>query len=160
LPLSSLDSSSSKETLRKPATNSGGALSNNVNAKPFEYLTGLQRHSAAVVPVMARRDSTIRLPFIPNDLARCSLVRIVEEELIAVGIIDHQKSVAPRTLFDRNALGLEFRAQRVQRDDLGLALGIQGNEHQTLANLLRPMVGQNKRAALSIDLCDARFAIL
>jgi hypothetical protein len=36
--------------------------------------------------------------------------RIVEEELIAVEIIDHQKPVAPRTILDRNALGLEFCA--------------------------------------------------
>jgi acyl-CoA reductase-like NAD-dependent aldehyde dehydrogenase len=50
-----------------------------------------------------------------------NLARIVEEELIAVGIIDHQEPVAPRTLLDRNALGLEFRAQRVQRGDRGLA---------------------------------------
>src|SRR6516225_2200908 len=52
---------------------------------------------------------------------RCSLVRVVEEELIAVGIIDHQEPVAPRTLLDRNALGLEFRMQRIQRGDRGLA---------------------------------------
>jgi hypothetical protein len=62
-----------------------------------------------------------RLLFISNNLARCSLVRIVKEELIAVGIIDHQEPVTPRTLLDRNALGLEFRAQRVQRSDRGLA---------------------------------------
>ena len=61
-----------------------------------------------------------RLRFISSNLAGCSLARIVEEELIAVGIIDHQKPVAPRTLLDRNALGLEFRAQRVQRGDRGL----------------------------------------
>jgi hypothetical protein len=49
-----------------------------------------------------------------NVLAGCSLARIVarivEEQLIAVGIVDHQELVAPRTLLDRNALGLEFRA--------------------------------------------------
>ena len=33
-----------------------------------------------------------------GNLAGRSLVRIVEEELIAVGIIDHQEPVAPRTL--------------------------------------------------------------
>jgi hypothetical protein len=54
-------------------------------------------------------------------LAGRSLARIVEEELIAVGIVDHQEPVAPRTLFDPNTLGLEFRAQRVQRGDRGLA---------------------------------------
>src|SRR5215470_11921862 len=36
-----------------------------------------------------------RLRFISKSLAGCSLVRIVEEELIAVGIIDHQEPVAP-----------------------------------------------------------------
>src|SRR6266699_1550694 len=96
-------------------------------------------------------------------LVGCSLARIVEEELIAVGIIDHQKPVAPRTLLDRNALGLEFRAQRVQRGDRGLArrrLDVQGNEHQPLANLLRPRLGQDERAALPVDLGDVRSAVL
>ena len=36
-----------------------------------------------------------RLRFISNNLAGRSLVRIVEEELIAVRIIDHQEPVAP-----------------------------------------------------------------
>jgi hypothetical protein len=100
---------------------------------------------------------------ISSNLAGRSLVRIVEEELIAVGIIDHQEPVAPGTLLDRNALGLEFGAQRVQRGDRGLArlwLDVQGNEHQPLANLLRPRVGQDKRAALPVDLCDMRSAVL
>src|SRR5437762_6193569 len=104
-----------------------------------------------------------RLLFISNNLARCSLVRIVKEELIAVGIIDHQEPVAPRTLLDRNALGLELRAQRVQRGDLGLArllLDVHGNEYQPLANLLWPTVGQDKRASLPLRLRDARSAIL
>jgi hypothetical protein len=35
------------------------------------------------------------LCFISSNLAGCSLARIVEEELIAVEIIDHQKPVAP-----------------------------------------------------------------
>src|ERR1700688_3420339 len=99
----------------------------------------------------SRRGEAGRLRFFSSNLAGCTLVRIVEEELIAVEIIDHQKPVAPRTRLDRNALGLEFRAQRVQRGDRGLArlrLDVQGNEHQTLANLLRPRVGQDKRAAL------------
>src|SRR5271155_4225841 len=103
-----------------------------------------------------------RLCFTSN-LAGRSLVRIVEEELIAVEIIDHQEPVAPQTLLDRNALGLEFRAQRVQRGDRGLArlrLDVQGNEHQPLANLLRPRVGQDKRAALPLDLRDVRSAVL
>src|SRR5260221_483319 len=69
----------------------------------------------------SRRGEAGRLCFFSSNLAGCSLARIVEEELIAVGIIDHQKPVAPRTLLDRNALGLEFRAQRVQRGDRGLA---------------------------------------
>src|SRR5271165_2656512 len=122
----------------------------------------LQRHSAAVVarPGEARLDDyASSLTIFPE----CSLVRIVEEELIAVGIIDHQKPVAPRTLLDRNALGLEFRAQRVQRSDCGLArrrLDVHGDEHQPLANLLRPRVGQDERAALPVDLCDIRYAVL
>src|SRR5579863_1635284 len=102
-----------------------------------------------------------------NSVAGCSLGRVVEEELIAIRIIDHQKTVAPRTLLDRNAFGLEFRAQRVQhRDLLGdrclarLPLGVDGNEHQALANLLGPRVGQNQGAALPVDLCNARSAVL
>src|ERR1035438_2311879 len=93
---------------------------------------------------------------------RVSLVGIVEEELIAVGIIDHQEPVAPPTLLDRNAFGLELRAQRVQRGDLGLArlrLDVQRNEDQPLANLLWPRVGQDKCAALPVDLCDVRSAV-
>src|SRR6266436_8785411 len=104
-----------------------------------------------------------RLRFISNNLAGRSFVRIVEEELIAVGIIDHQEPVAPRILLDRNALGLEFRAQRVQRGDSALApllLDVHGNEHQPLSNLLRPSVGQDKRAALPLDLCNACSAVL
>src|SRR2546429_6832560 len=104
-----------------------------------------------------------RLLFISNHLARCSLVRIVKEELIAVGIIDHREPVTPQTLLDRNALGLEFRAQRIHRSNRSLSrlrLDVQRNEHQTLANLLGPRVGQDKRAALPVDLCDMRSAVL
>src|ERR1700730_17925697 len=103
------------------------------------------------------------LRFVSTNLAGRSLVRIVEEELIAVGIIDHQEPVAPRTLLDRNAPGLEFRAERVQRGNRGLArrrLDVQGNEHQPLANLLRPRVGQDKRAALPVDLGDVHLAVV
>src|ERR1700683_554073 len=85
-----------------------------------------------------------RLRFIANSLARRSLGRVVQEKLIAVGIINHQEAVAPRTLLDRDALGLEFRAQHVQRGHSGLArlrLGVHGNKHQSLANFLRPGVG-------------------
>src|SRR6204780_5896744 len=104
-----------------------------------------------------------RLRFIANSLAGRSLGRVVEEELIAVGIVNHQEAVAPRTFLDRNALGLEFRAQYVQRGDSGLArllLGVHGNEHQPFANLLRPGVGQDQRAALPVHLCNMRSAIL
>ena len=49
-------------------------------------------------------------PAVNRDVAQScsggSLIRIVEEELIAVGIIDHEEAVAPRTLLDRNVLGL------------------------------------------------------
>src|SRR6516164_7913822 len=88
----------------------------------------------------------------------CSLARIVEEELITVWIIDHQEPVAPGTLLHRNSPGFEFRAQRIQRGDSVLAqwwFDVQGNEHQPLANLLRPRVGQDKSAPLPIHLRDA-----
>ena len=39
-------------------------------------------------------------------------------------------------------------------------LYVQGNEHQALANLLRPRVGQDKRAGLPVDLCDIHSAVL
>jgi hypothetical protein len=51
----------------------------------------LQCHSAAVV---APPGEAGRLCFISSNLAGCSLVRIVEEELIAVEIIDHRKPAA------------------------------------------------------------------
>src|SRR5258708_24247675 len=95
----------------------------------FECLTELECPSAAVV---APPGEAGRLCFISSNLAGCSLVRIVEEELIAVEIIDHQKPVAPRTLLDRNAPGLEFCAQRVQCGDCALArrrLDVQRNEY-------------------------------
>src|ERR1700733_11181298 len=104
-----------------------------------------------------------RFCFIFSNLAGCSLSRIVEEELISIEIIDHQKSVTPPTLLDRNPFGLEFYAKRVQRGDRRLLrrrLDVQGNEHQPVANLLRPRVGQDKRAALPLDLCDVRPAVL
>ena len=40
----------------------------------------------------------------------CSFSRIVEEELIAIGIIDNQEPVAPGTFLDRYTLGLKFGA--------------------------------------------------
>src|ERR1700750_2223341 len=90
-----------------------------------------------------------------RNLAGCSLIGIVEEELMAVGIIYHQEPISPRTFLYWNALGFEFCAQRVQRSDRALRrrwLNVQGNEHQPLTNLLRPRLGQDKRAALPIDL--------
>jgi hypothetical protein len=60
--------------------------------QPFEYLTELQCYSAAVVALPGKAE---RLCFISSNLAGRSLARIVEEELIAVEIIDHQKPVAP-----------------------------------------------------------------
>src|ERR1700735_322875 len=80
------------------------------------YIKGMSR-TLSRVPARAGG----RSHFVSNNLAGCSLVRIVEEELIAVGIVDYQEPVAPRTLLDRNALGLEFRAQRIQCGDCGLA---------------------------------------
>src|SRR5947209_12876626 len=47
------------------------------------------------------------------------LFRVVKEELITVGVVDHQEPVAPPTLLDWNAFGLEFCAQRIQRGDQG-----------------------------------------
>ena len=82
--------------------------------EPFEYLRELQRHSPSLSRIPASvcrgtghaRAAARLLCFVSSDLAGRSLGRIVEEELIAIGIIDHQKPVAPRTLLDRNALGL------------------------------------------------------
>src|SRR5579864_790596 len=96
-------------------------------------------------------------------MSGCGLGWIVEKELITVWIIDHQEPVAPRALLHRNALGLEFRAQRVHRGACGLRCGgldVQRNEHQPLADLLRPPFSQDERAALSIHLCDIRSTVL
>jgi hypothetical protein len=62
---------------------------------------------------VARPGEPGRLRFISSNLAGRSLARIVKEKLVAVGIVDNQKPVAPRTILDRNAFGLEFCAQRV-----------------------------------------------
>src|SRR5579883_1714644 len=91
----------------------------------------------------------------------CSLARIVEEELIAIGIVDHNTPVTPRTFLNRNTPGLELRAQCIHCRDLGLArFGIQRNEYQPFANLLRPLVGQDQRAALPFRLRHACSAVL
>src|SRR5262245_59092723 len=47
------------------------------------------------------------------------LVRIVEEKLVAVGILDHQQPVAPVPVLDRSAAALELDAQRVERRNRG-----------------------------------------
>ena len=60
--------------------------------KAPNYLTELQCHFA---DVFAAPSEAGRLCLISSNLAGCSLARIVEEELIAVEIIDHQKPVAP-----------------------------------------------------------------
>src|SRR5882672_2841795 len=76
------------------------------------------------------------------------LVRIVEEKLVAVEILDHQQLVAPAAVLDRKAAGFELGAQRVERHDRGLVrlgLDVQGNEHQALADLLRPAVDSRIR---------------
>ena len=104
-----------------------------------------------------------RLRFISKSLAGCSLVRIVEEELIAVGIIDHQKPVAPPAVLDRSALGFELSPQRIEGRDrglVGLRLDVQGDEHQPFADLLGPLAGKDERAALPLHLGDERLAVL
>ena len=107
--------------------------------------------------------AVVGLRLLSNDFAAGRLGRIVEEELVAVGIVDHQKAVAPRAVLDRSALGLEFGAQCIQGGGRGLAgrrLDVQGNEHQPLANFLRPGVGQDQCATLPVNLCDVRSAVL
>src|SRR2546426_976582 len=91
------------------------------------------------------------------------LVRIVEEKLIAIEILDDQQPVAPEAVLDRDAAGFELGAQRVEPHDLGLArlrLDVQRNEHQALADLLRPLVGEDEGAVTAVDLGDARPTIL
>jgi hypothetical protein len=60
-----------------------------ITRQPFEYVTELQCHSAAVV---APAGEAGPLCFISSNLAGCSLLRIGEEELIAVEIIDQLSS--------------------------------------------------------------------
>ena len=122
---------------------------------PEAFSKGVSKGDGELCPLFAfsnpcRLARAGPLRFIFRNLGGGSLVRIVEEDLIAVRITDHQKPVAPRPLLDRNSLGFEFRAQRVQRGNLSLAclrLDVKGKEYQPLANLLRPCVGQDKRAA-------------
>jgi hypothetical protein len=38
-------------------------------------------------------------------------------------------------------------------------LDVQGYEHQTLADLLRPVLAEDERAALAVDLSDIRLAV-
>src|SRR6185437_9709083 len=105
----------------------------------------------------------VSLHCIVNSLAGCSLVRIVEEKLISVGIIDHQKAVAPPAVLDWSAQGFEFSPQRFQGRDRGLAglwLDVQGDEHQPFADLLGPLAAENERAALPVNLGDKRLAVL
>jgi hypothetical protein len=105
----------------------------------------------------------ISLHCISNNLVGCSLVRIVEEELIAVGIIDNQKPVAPPAVLDRSAFGFEFSPQRIQGRDrglLGLRLDVQGDEHQPFADLLGPLAAEDERAAPPVHLGDERLAVL
>jgi hypothetical protein len=52
-----------------------------------------------------------------NNLAGFSLVRIVEEELIAVAIIDYQEPIAPPAVLDRSVLGFELSPQRIEGRD-------------------------------------------
>jgi len=94
---------------------------------------------------------------------RCIVVRIVEEELVAVGVIDDQETVAPPALFERNAPGLEFCAQLIQRSGSGFGcwwLDVEGDEQQAFADLLRPGFGQDNRTALAVDLRHVGFAVL
>src|ERR1041384_5654836 len=94
------------------------------------------------------------LRFTSNSLVRCGLVRIIEEELIPVRIIDDQEAVAPPTTLDHNTLGREFRAQHIDCGNLDLGLEVQGNEYQPLANFLRPRVSQETRATVPSILSD------
>src|SRR6266481_5690988 len=96
------------------------------------------------------RTSHARLRFISKSLAGYSLVRIVEEELIAVGIVDHQEPVAPPAVLDRSAPGFEFCPQRIEGRDrglMGLRLDVEGDEHQPFADFFGPLAGKDERAA-------------
>lgn len=50
---------------------------------------------------------------------RCRLLRIAEEQLVAVRVIDHKEPVTPLAILDRNLLGFELRAPRIQRRGSG-----------------------------------------
>lgn len=91
------------------------------------------------------------------------LVRIVEEKLVAVQILDDQQPITPLAILDRNAVGFELGAQRIERGDgdlVRLRLNVQGDEHQPLADLLRPLVGEDDGAALAVNLGDAHPAVV
>src|SRR5690349_13522979 len=110
-------------------------------------LTERARHGA-LLP--GRRGNRVR-----SGSSGWGLVWVVEEELVAVEVVDDEEFIAPPALLDRNPLGHEFCAKRVQCCDCSLArlrLDVQGNEHQPLANLFRPPVCQDQRAALPLNL--------
>jgi len=89
-------------------------------------------------------------------------MRIIEEELVAIGIFDHQESVAPRTVLDWDVPGHKFYTQSIQCNRCGLVgrrLDVQGNEHESLADLVRPLVGKNQCTTLPFDLCNTRSTV-
>jgi hypothetical protein len=69
---------------------------------------------------------------------------LVEEELITIGIIDHQEPVAPRTFFDRNALGLGAKTLFV-RPAIKFHLSCQTIHRVTLADVM-----SERRATLKL----------
>ncbi len=87
-------------------------------------------------------------------------IRVVEEQLVSVEIVDHQKPITPRTVLGRNTLGFELFSQRVQSSNLLLHRDVEGDEYQALARLLRPRIREDESAARPFDLRNMRFSIL
>src|SRR5579863_9496060 len=84
-----------------------------------------------------------------------ALVGVVEEELIAVGIVDYEKPVAPLTVTDCDASGFEFCAEGIECGDgvlVGLGLNVEGDEDESFADLVLPGLGEDEGAALAVDL--------
>src|ERR1700761_5776971 len=89
-------------------------------------------------------------------------VWVVEEKLIAVGIVDDQEAVAPRAFFDRYSFTLKLFSQRVEGGGACLWCGrvdVERNEENSFADLAGPGVSQKNGTARSVDLGDTGFPV-
>ena len=92
--------------------------------RPRRSWSGPPEARAAASPRATGSESPSRLPTAGCDQFASRLLRLVrigEEKLVAVEILDHEQLVAPAAVLDGNATGFELGAQRVERRDGGFA---------------------------------------